>query len=99
MLAAVSEVEKSKKLKNILEIILAIGNYLNGSTPRGQAYGFKLEALKKLRDTKSADNQTTLLHYIVQLVEKQDEDALAFSKDLKHVAPAARGMCDDCVDG
>ena len=91
VLLAVKEVQKSTKLKTLLEIVLALGNYLNGGTFRGRAYGFKLEALTKLKDTKAADNQTTLLHYIVQLVSSKHPDILDFGRDLKHVPPASRG--------
>ena len=34
---------------------------------RGNSPGFKLNSLSKLRDTKSADGQQTLLHYLVSL--------------------------------
>ena len=33
---------------------------------RGNSPGFKLNSLSKLRDTKSADGQQTLLHYLVR---------------------------------
>jgi hypothetical protein len=92
VLTAVNEVKKSPKLKKVLEVVLAVGNYLNGGTQRGQAYGFKLEVLKKLRDTKSADNQTTLLHYLVQLIDAKEPDAAMFPKEIKHVVAAARGI-------
>ena len=35
----------------------------------GNAMGFRLETLTKICDTKSADNQLTLLVYIVETVE------------------------------
>uniref|UniRef100_T1JJV2 FH2 domain-containing protein n=1 Tax=Strigamia maritima TaxID=126957 RepID=T1JJV2_STRMM len=48
-------------------IILALGNYMNGGNrSRGQADGFGLEILPKLKDVKSKENSTTLLHYIVK---------------------------------
>ena len=40
----------SLPLKNVLETILALGNYLNGGTERGQADGFGLDILNKLKD-------------------------------------------------
>ncbi len=63
---AIHDIKKCTKLPRLLEIILAVGNYLNGTGPRGGAYGFKLEVLTKLADTKTADNKSTLLHYIVR---------------------------------
>ena len=45
-------------------------------TNRGQADGFGLEILPKLRDVKSRDNTRNLLQYLVmQYVRKFDEDA------------------------
>lgn len=56
-----------ESVKQILGIILALGNYMNaGNRSRGQADGFGLEILGKLKDVKSKDNSLTLLHYIVQ---------------------------------
>lgn len=44
----------SESLKKVLAIILALGNYMNGGNrQRGQADGFGLEILPKLRDVKS----------------------------------------------
>jgi len=63
------EVEKSKQLKTLLEIVLAIGNYLNGGTPRGGAWGFKLDALEKLEAFKENEGKKSLIHYIIHLLE------------------------------
>lgn len=41
-------------------MILSIGNYMNGSTNRGQADGFDLETLKKINDTKDSNNKVTV---------------------------------------
>jgi uncharacterized membrane protein len=57
----------SVSLKTVLAIILALGNYMNGGNrTRGQADGFGLEILAKLRDVKSKDSSVTLLHFIVR---------------------------------
>jgi hypothetical protein len=66
---ACTEVSKSKTLKQLMEIVLAVGNYLNGATPRGQAWGFRLELLEKLENNKDKDNKTTLVDYIVHVLE------------------------------
>ena len=47
----------SKALRGLLEYTLALGNYLNGQSSKGGAWGFKLEALAKLANTKTLDNQ------------------------------------------
>ena len=46
--------QESEKLPDLLGLILAVGNYLNGGTNRGQADGFDLESLAKLEGIKDA---------------------------------------------
>ena len=41
-------VRESTNFKKLLEIVLAIGNYMNGGTNRGGVYGFKLDSLLKV---------------------------------------------------
>ena len=56
----------------ILEYTLAVGNYLNGSSNRGGAYGFKLDTFDKidsLRPT-SGNPKRTLLVFIIENIEK-----------------------------
>lgn len=56
----------SDNIKKIFGLILAIGNYMNGGNrTRGQADGFGLEILPKIKDVKSKDSNYTLLHFIV----------------------------------
>ncbi|KFW09001.1 Formin, partial [Eurypyga helias] len=53
-------------VKDILGLILAFGNYMNGGNrTRGQADGFGLEILPKLKDVKSRDNGINLVDYVV----------------------------------
>lgn len=57
----------NSNLKKLFSIILTLGNYMNGGNRmRGQADGFGLEILGKLRDVKSKEPKVTLLHYIVR---------------------------------
>ena len=58
----------SQNLKKLFEIMLAIGNYMNGITNRGGAFGFKIDSLTKFAELKSKDNKTTLLNYIVEYI-------------------------------
>lgn len=58
---------ESEDLKTLFSIILTLGNYMNGGNrQRGQADGFGLEILGKLKDVKSKDSKVTLLHFIVK---------------------------------
>ena len=92
--AAVKEVRASKALKETIEFALAIGNYLNGGTNKGAAWGFKIDSLNKLIGTKTLDNKSTLLHYMARkLAEKGTVDALL--DELSHIEPAARIVWKD----
>ncbi|XP_007521746.1 formin-1 isoform X4 [Erinaceus europaeus] len=56
-----------KSVKDILGLILAFGNYMNGGNrTRGQADGYSLEILPKLKDVKSRDNGINLVDYVVK---------------------------------
>ncbi|MGH0185884.1 UNVERIFIED_CONTAM: hypothetical protein FKN15_019371 [Acipenser sinensis] len=50
---ASKEVLQSRNFKQLLEVVLAFGNYMNKGQ-RGNAYGFKVSSLNKIADTKSS---------------------------------------------
>lgn len=53
-------------VKDVMGLVLAFGNYMNGGNrTRGQADGFGLEILPKLKDVKSRDNCISLVDYVV----------------------------------
>eukprot|EP00026_Physarum_polycephalum_P006630 Phypoly_transcript_06680.p1 GENE.Phypoly_transcript_06680~~Phypoly_transcript_06680.p1 ORF type:complete len:393 (+),score=90.91 Phypoly_transcript_06680:114-1181(+) len=52
--------------RQLLVIVLKFGNFMNGGSARGGAVGFKINCLLNLSETKSTDNKTTLLHYLVK---------------------------------
>ncbi|KAL0113159.1 hypothetical protein PUN28_012381 [Cardiocondyla obscurior] len=65
----------SEPLKKVMAIILTLGNYMNGGNMmRGQADGFGLEILGKLKDVKSNVPGVTLLHYVVNVKLSQEKD-------------------------
>ncbi|KAJ8952122.1 hypothetical protein NQ318_018458 [Aromia moschata] len=83
-----NSVKNSRKLRSVLEIILAFGNYLN-SSKRGPAYGFKLQSLDTLLDTKSTDKRLCLLHYIVATIRQKFPELLNFDAELHYIEKAA----------
>ncbi|XP_059622727.1 formin-like protein isoform X1 [Phlebotomus argentipes] len=91
-----SSVKSSKKLKAVLEIILAFGNYMN-SSKRGPAYGFKLQSLDTLLDTKSTDKRTCLLHFIVATMRQSFPDLLSFDAELFCIDKAAQVSLENVV--
>lgn len=65
----------SSSLKKVMALILTFGNYMNGGNrTRGQADGFGLEILGRLKDVKSNVAGVTLLHYIVRARLAQEKD-------------------------
>ncbi|SNX82525.1 related to Diaphanous protein homolog 1 [Melanopsichium pennsylvanicum] len=90
---AVDEMNASEKFRKVLHTVLTIGNVLNSSTFRGEAAGFQLGDLLKLKDTKpSSPTPATpsLLHYLVRVLNKQDKTLVGFLDDCSHVEAAAR---------
>lgn len=58
---------------------------LCGCVGEAGAYGFKLEFLTKLADTKTSDNKSTLLHYLVASIERKFPDLIDFPQELRSV--------------
>ncbi|XP_062303548.1 LOW QUALITY PROTEIN: protein diaphanous homolog 3-like [Osmerus eperlanus] len=88
--AACEEVRRSVAFRRLLQLVLLLGNYMNAGSRNAQSYGFNLSSLCKLKDTKSADQQTTLLHFLAQVCEQELPDLLHFLDDLQHVDRASR---------
>lgn len=91
---ACEEVRNSKKFAEILELILLLGNVMNSGSRNGQAFGFEISFLTKLTSTKDVENKTTLLHYLVETIERKSPELLTFEDELRHVDRAARVAVD-----
>jgi diaphanous 1 len=84
--------------------VLMIGNTLNGGTFRGDARGFQLDTLIKvrffhsaitdpqLRDTRTGKGATcpTLLHYLAKVLLRTDPRLVLFHEDLPSLEAVAR---------
>ena len=69
---AAQQVLQSKGLHRLLELTLALGNYMNRGA-RGGAYGFQIKSLLSTVDTKSSVSRDyTLLHYMIELVDTKE---------------------------
>ncbi|XP_062869378.1 protein diaphanous homolog 3 isoform X2 [Trichomycterus rosablanca] len=88
--AACEEVRKSKAFTKLLELVLLMGNYMNAGSRNAQSYGFDLSSLCKLKDTKSADQKSTLLHFLAEVCEEKYSDVLKFIDELQLVDRASR---------
>uniref|UniRef100_A0A674AIM0 Dishevelled associated activator of morphosis 1 n=1 Tax=Salmo trutta TaxID=8032 RepID=A0A674AIM0_SALTR len=87
---ASKEMLQSRNLKQLLEVVLAFGNYMNKGQ-RGNAYGFKVSSLNKIADTKSSiDKNITLLHYLITILEQKYPKVAVFQEELQSVPEAAK---------
>eukprot|EP01025_Chloroclados_australasicus_P040382 TRINITY_DN4216_c0_g1_i1.p1 TRINITY_DN4216_c0_g1~~TRINITY_DN4216_c0_g1_i1.p1 ORF type:complete len:833 (-),score=101.21 TRINITY_DN4216_c0_g1_i1:1768-3951(-) len=68
---AMRQLQTSRVMRVVLQMILALGNFMNYGTRLGNAMGFRLKCLSKLQDTRSLDGKHSLLSYIAQQVCKQ----------------------------
>lgn len=50
---ASKEILHSRNLRQLFEVVLAFGNFMNKGQ-RGNAYGFRVSSLNKIADTKSS---------------------------------------------
>ncbi|XP_058620590.1 formin-like protein 1 [Onychostoma macrolepis] len=96
IIAASMSIKSSSKLKKILEIILAFGNYMN-SEKRGSAYGFRLQSLDLLLDMKSTDRKLTLLHFIVSIIQEKYPQLHNFHTELHCLDKAALVSLDSIL--
>ena len=77
-------IKNNKKFHKFLEIILAHGNYMNGESQNGGAFGFNLQSLNKIYDMKSKDNKMTLLQFIIEFIlEEVDNNFFDFMPDFE----------------
>ncbi|KAG6854352.1 hypothetical protein C0991_007857 [Blastosporella zonata] len=87
------EEAKEQDREKCLLAVLSVGNALNGSTFRGGARGFQLDALLKLKETKTAKGTPdcpTLLHYLAKVFLRTDPSLVNFIEELPNLEPAAR---------
>jgi hypothetical protein len=88
--AAIAAVKGSKHLFELLEIVLAVGNYLNGAGNNGGCYGFRINSLNKMMDVKTTDNKMTLIHYLYDLISKKHKEVLGVLTELSCCQEASR---------
>jgi hypothetical protein len=94
---AIEAVRSCERFKRVLQIVLVIGNYLNSKTFRGNAHGFFLNSLQRLKDLTCSewsnvrDRAPTLLHYVARRLEEVDTDLLDLRDELAQTEVASKG--------
>ena len=77
-----SSIRFDKRILLLFEYVLATGNYLNGVSNRGGAYGFKFDGLEKIVDCKSTINpKRNLLIFILESIEEQKKAPLVVGNE------------------
>ena len=92
---ALEQLANSDRLKELLKIVLALGNFLNGRSARGDAAAFKLKSLTTLTDTKTADNKSTLLHFLINHLSQHSPGTLSVTAELAGVGAASGTKWDE----
>ncbi|OUM65318.1 hypothetical protein PIROE2DRAFT_60114 [Piromyces sp. E2] len=90
IITACKELKHSRKLSKMLELILSIGNYMNGDSFRGGAFGFNIDLLTKLQDVKSTDSKSNLVNYLVKTIQKHYPELMKLGDDLQTLEKAKR---------
>eukprot|EP01088_Endostelium_zonatum_P003296 TRINITY_DN14505_c0_g1_i1.p1 TRINITY_DN14505_c0_g1~~TRINITY_DN14505_c0_g1_i1.p1 ORF type:complete len:1444 (-),score=545.59 TRINITY_DN14505_c0_g1_i1:103-4434(-) len=88
---AIHEVRSGAKLKRIMEVVLVLGNFMNRAYGfGGQAQGYTTDSLIKLADTKATEKvkgrtKYTLLHHLINYLEKVKPDLLTWREEMPHL--------------
>ncbi len=88
---ACDDVKLSLKFKKVLKAILKVGNTLNTDEAHNEKQlAFSIESLLKLQAAKAFDNKTTVLQYVIMVVNKNDPSIASFTDELSHVPEASK---------
>ncbi len=89
--SACREVGDNLAVQKILRMVLTVGNYLNGGTSRGCAYGVKLDTLLKLSTLKGngKESNDTLLTFLVATIEVYYPELLSLTGEWVSIWAAA----------
>jgi len=90
MLAAGINILTSDEVKELLHILLVVGNFINTGGYAGNACGFKLSLLAKIHEIKSNKPRMTMMHVFVESIEKNKPELLHFYKKLGDLTNVAK---------
>ncbi|KAK9765284.1 hypothetical protein K7432_006513 [Basidiobolus ranarum] len=98
ILQACETLKSSEHLAKLLQLILIIGNFMNGKDFRGNAKGFKIHSLNRLNDIRTNNDSTTLLHFLLNVIEKKFPELLKIREELKITKVASQGSFTEISD-
>ncbi|XP_067660533.1 inverted formin-2-like [Haliotis asinina] len=95
MVASCKFILSSSDLREFLQLVLRIGNFLNHSKFNGNAAGYKLTSLERVMDVKSSVLNKTLMHYLVEVAVENDDSTLSFLSEIPRLEKAASYSPED----
>ena len=83
--ACARRVVESAKFKGVLELTLALGNFMNAGHQLGSARGVSIEGVLMLSGVRAGGGHAriTLMHYLAALVSAKEPHLLDFAADLR----------------
>lgn len=81
---------KATNFHKLLEIVLAIGNFVNFKQSRDASMGIQLSTLSRLHETVATDSKDTLLEYIVDWIENKHSEVGQWVTDLADLKYATK---------
>lgn len=90
LIAACTDLQNAPLFRRLCQLILHIGNYMNGTNFAGGAFGFKIASINRLVDTKSSSGQN-LLHFLERQVSINFPELEGFVEELARPSDANRG--------
>ncbi|KAL4230347.1 Inverted formin-2 [Mactra antiquata] len=83
------------EFKQLLHLILYIGNYLNFNQYHGSCSGFTITSLERLQELKSIVPNRTLLHHVVLTMTENNKSAFDFIQQIMKLEKAASFSMED----
>lgn len=92
---AAKEIKSSKMLRDLLNLVLVMGNFLNSGGYAADAAGFSLDCLDRLNEVRSNKPGFNLIHYVADVANKLN--LIEFKqKELPHVELASK-VCIESI--
>lgn len=96
---ATGALQEAQHFSGLLNLVLMLGNFLNGNNFQGGAFGFRVSSINRLVDTKATPDEEgaiaqsgdfTLLHFVEKTVSQSFPELAGFLDELAEPANACR---------
>ncbi|ESS63030.1 formin [Trypanosoma cruzi Dm28c] len=88
-LEGVSAVMESTQLPRLLQVVLAVSNFLNTGSRFQEAKGFRVTQLPQIIEFPTTNNNRVLLDYLVEIIDQQDPALHNWTEELLSAAENA----------